>query len=224
MKEDILEQIAEDYLTKKEGLFTKHNLKFRPSEKDKNYFARNDSVHSDIDIIAIDTKDSKKIIAVSCKSWQTGINLNRYKSSIENAIKTQPEKATGKREDWCFFRELCIHKWTEAFLSILKRELNVKTKEIIKLEYIILCTKITKKSIKHKLSFEHSKIIKDYFKEKKVLLTLQIKPIDSMIDEIINKIVNKTTPSVENTHLSRTFQLILASGHEIKKVNNKQNT
>ena len=220
MKEDILEQIAEDYYTKKEGLFTKHNLKFRPSGKDKSYISKNDSVHSDIDIIAIDTKDPKKIIVVSCKSWQTGINLTRYKSSIEKAIKTQPEKVTGKRGDWCLFRELCVHKWTDSFLSTLKKELNVKSKETIKLEYIILCTKVTKQTLKHKFSFEHSKIIKDYFKAKKVLLTLQIITIDSMIDEIINKIENKTTPSVENTHLSRTFQLILAAGHKIKKVSN----
>jgi len=35
MKEDILEQVAKDFYSKKVGYFTKHNIKFRPSKEEK---------------------------------------------------------------------------------------------------------------------------------------------------------------------------------------------
>lgn len=217
MKEDILEQIAEDYYTKRDGHFTKHNLKFRPSDRDKNYVAKYDSVHSDIDLIVVNTRQRNRAIAVSCKSWQGGINLSHYKLSIETAIKEQPNKTSGKRDDWCRFRELCIHKWTDAFVAVLRNELGVKNETIMKLEYVILCTKITKQSIKDKEHFETSEVLREYFQSKNVNLVLRIITIDTMIQEIVEAIRNKSTTSVENTHLSRTLQLLIASGHEIRK-------
>ncbi len=50
MKEDILEQLVDDYL-KFNGYFTAHNVKFRPSEEHPNYSQRDDCVASDIDVI-----------------------------------------------------------------------------------------------------------------------------------------------------------------------------
>ena len=47
MKEDILEQLAEDYFLKFDGNFVKHNVKFRPDKEDhEDYDPKNDSVHS----------------------------------------------------------------------------------------------------------------------------------------------------------------------------------
>jgi hypothetical protein len=221
VKEDILEQIAEDYYTKRKGHFTKHNLKFRPSETDPNYVAKYDSVHSDIDLIVVNTGDRSKVIAVSCKSWQGGVNISNHKRSIERAIVEQPTKTTGERDDWCMFRELCINKWTDAFVSVLRNELNLDAKTRIKLEYVILCTKVTKQSVKDKEPFETSEILMDYFANRNIGLILSIMTIDPMIEQIIHAIRNKDTPSVENTHLSRTLQLIIASGHEIVKANRK---
>ncbi len=48
-------------------------------------------------------------------------------------------------------------------------------------------------------------------------MELKILTTDTMIEEIVQNIQNKRTPSVENTHFSRTLQLIVASGHEIRK-------
>ena len=217
MKEDILEQIAEDFYSKKVGYFTKHNIKFRPSEKEPNYIAKYDSVNSDIDLIIIDTHERNKIITVSCKSWQGGFNILEYKITLEDALNNQPSKTTGKRDAWCAFRELCIHRWTNSFLKILRNELNVVDTQEIELEYVILCTKITKRSLKYKSDFENSEAIKKYFKQKKVNLKLKVLTIDEIIAEIIKNINEKDTPYVENTHLSRTLQLIIASGHEIRK-------
>jgi len=216
MKEDILEQIAEDFYSKKVGCFTKHNIKFRPSEKESKYIAKYDSVHSDIDLIIIDTHERNKIITVSCKSWQGGFNVLKYKNMLEDALNKQPSKTTGKRDDWCAFRELCIYRWTNSFLKILRNELNVVDTQEIELEYVILCTKITKRSLKDKSDFENSEAIKKYFKQKKVNLKLKVIAIDEMIAEILKIINEKDTPYVENTHLSRTLQLIIASGMRFK--------
>ena len=50
MKEDILEQLVDDYL-KAVGFFTIHNVKFKPSPTDPDYVAKDDCVASDIDVI-----------------------------------------------------------------------------------------------------------------------------------------------------------------------------
>jgi len=200
MKEDILEQIAEDYYSKKVGYFTKHNIKFRPSKEEPIYIAKYDSVHSDIDLITIDTNERNKIITVSCKSWQGGFNISKFKNTLEYALNNQPTKTIGKKDDWCAFRELCIDRWTNSFLKILRNELNVVDTQEIELEYVILCTKITKRSLKYKSDFENSEAIKKYFKQKKVNLKLKVLTIDEIIAEIIKNINEKDTPYVENTH------------------------
>ena len=52
MKEDILEQMVDEYLQHK-GYFTRHNIKFRPAGDHVEYDTRQDAVHSDIDVIGI---------------------------------------------------------------------------------------------------------------------------------------------------------------------------
>ena len=216
MKEDILEQIAEDFYSKKVGCFTKHNIKFRPLKEEPTYIAKYDSVHSDIDLIIIDTRERNKIITVSCKSWQGGFDILKYKNMLEDTLNKQPSKTTGKRDAWCAFRELCIHRWTNSFLKILRNELNVVNSKEIELEYVILCTKITRGSLKDKSDFENSEAIKKYFKQKKANIKLKVITIDEMIAEILKIMNEKDTPYVENTHLSRTLQLMIASGMRFK--------
>ena len=70
-KEDILEQIVEEYLIHK-GYFVQHNIKFRPREDHPDFRKREDSSYSDIDVLAYHPKlrGPKRVFAVSCKSWQ----------------------------------------------------------------------------------------------------------------------------------------------------------
>ena len=49
-KEDILEQIVEEYLVHK-GYFVQHNLKFLPRKDHPDFISNKDSNHSDIDVI-----------------------------------------------------------------------------------------------------------------------------------------------------------------------------
>src|SRR5436309_2628069 len=50
MKEDVLEQIVDDYL-KFRGYFTSHNVSFRPRKDHPEYVRTDDSVPSDVDVV-----------------------------------------------------------------------------------------------------------------------------------------------------------------------------
>jgi hypothetical protein len=84
-KEDILEQIVEEYLTHK-GYFVRHNIKFKPSNTHRDFLLKKDSNHSDIDVLAVNPqlKGTKRVYAVSCKSWQSGFDPARWISDIDN--------------------------------------------------------------------------------------------------------------------------------------------
>lgn len=75
MKEDILEQIVEDFL-QSQGYFTRHNLKFKPSPLHQDYVAKMDVVSSDIDVIGVHPTCNgvQRVKVVTCKSWQASFN------------------------------------------------------------------------------------------------------------------------------------------------------
>ncbi len=110
MKEDVLEQIIDDYLQFL-GYFTVHNVKFKPSPDHPKYIAANDSVHSDIDILAFHPlkRGTERVRVISCKSWQSG-----FRADLELG-RLRGERKNPKRESWRKFRELWIPKWAEAF-------------------------------------------------------------------------------------------------------------
>lgn len=115
-KEDILEQIAEEYFASK-GFFVQHNVKFKPRADHPDFVVTQDSNHSDIDVLALHpTKQGPDgVVAVSCKSWQAGFNPQREIDAIMN------NKIIAGRERWRFFRELCEPKWSEAFVAKVRK-------------------------------------------------------------------------------------------------------
>lgn len=116
MKEDILEQLVDEYLMHK-GYFTMHNVKFKPSKNHPEFVSRADSVTSDIDVLAIHPvlTGPERVIAVSCKSWQQGFNPGYWLSCIASEKEVGP-----RRKAWQYFRELCSPKWSEAFVSTIE--------------------------------------------------------------------------------------------------------
>ena len=58
MKEDILEQLVDEYLMHK-GYFTMHNVKFKPRSDHPDYIREKDAVASDIDVLAITSSDPR---------------------------------------------------------------------------------------------------------------------------------------------------------------------
>ena len=75
MKEDVLEQVVDDYL-QLNGYFTMHNIRFRPARSHPDYVSKDDSVHSDLDVLGVcpTVHGPARVVAVSCKSWQAESN------------------------------------------------------------------------------------------------------------------------------------------------------
>ncbi|MBL7203842.1 MAG: hypothetical protein ISS63_05850 [Desulfobacteraceae bacterium] len=118
-KEDILEQLVEEYLLHK-GYFVRHNIKFLPRRDHPDYIKIQDSNHSDIDILGYNPnlEGPSRVMAVSCKSWQHGFNPESELRHIRE------ERVIRGRDAWKSFRELTKQKWSEAFISIIQRETN----------------------------------------------------------------------------------------------------
>ena len=116
-KEDILEQIVEEYLLH-QGYFVRHNVKFRPARDHDDFKPDKDSNHSDIDVIGYhpEKTGAGKVWVVSCKSWQAGFRP----ASLLDAI-SKKKKING-RPAWKSFRELTCPKWSQAFLKAIKDE------------------------------------------------------------------------------------------------------
>jgi hypothetical protein len=114
VKEDVLEQIVDDYL-KFGGYFTTHNVRFRPSVDHPDYVRAQDAVPSDVDVVGYHpTKTGlDRVVAVSCKSWQVGFNAT---SRLEQLRGT---KRSGRREAWRTYREVWVPKWSEAFRQVI---------------------------------------------------------------------------------------------------------
>ena len=123
--EDILEQLVEDWIVAQPGWFVKHNIRFRPVKGCDGYSAKQDCVHSDIDILAVNScTGQEQVRAVTCKSWQGGFDPLYWKSKLESEAK-YADRTAGvfvPKEAWKHFRELVSPKWTEAFLRCLHRE------------------------------------------------------------------------------------------------------
>ena len=115
MKEDVLEQIVDDYL-KFQGFFTAHNIPFGPDKRARGYDSRADSVRSDIDVIGVHPlrRGVKRVIVVNCKAWQRGFNATGI---LEQLREKRPNP---KRPRWKQFRELWNPKWSKAFRDEIK--------------------------------------------------------------------------------------------------------
>ena len=114
MKEDILEQMVDEYLQFK-GYFTRHNIKFKPDPNHPEFVTNQDSNHSDIDVVGLNPNltGPERVLAVSCKSWQGGFNPTSKIRELEE------NKVVSGREAWRGFRELMVPKWSDAFVKAI---------------------------------------------------------------------------------------------------------
>jgi hypothetical protein len=131
LKEDVLEQIVDDYLQFK-GYFTKHNVPFKPSPEHPEYVQSLDQVASDVDVVGYNPRlgGRDKVKVVSCKAWQKGFNTSAELRRLQGL------KSSGKKQGWRHFRELWIPKWNEAF----RREIENLTGEK-EFTYVIAATR-----------------------------------------------------------------------------------
>jgi hypothetical protein len=115
MKEDVLEQIVDDYLQFK-GYFTTHNVRFRPRQDHANYVSSDDAVYSDVDVVGYNPsrEGPDRVVVVTCKAWQVGFDATAKLAELRG------EKKNPKRATWHHFRELWVPKWSEAFHTKIK--------------------------------------------------------------------------------------------------------
>jgi hypothetical protein len=115
MKEDVLEQVVDDYLMH-HGYFTRHNLRFMPAIDHTEFDPKTDSNHSDIDVVGIHPfrEGAERVLVLSCKAWQGGFDPAARVSAIVLG------KTVSGRPTWKGFRELCQPKWSEAFVKAVE--------------------------------------------------------------------------------------------------------
>lgn len=190
MKEDILEQLVDDYL-KFSGFFTVHNVKFKPSVKHAEYVKNKDAVASDIDVIGFHPMNTgfDRVWVVGCKSWQEGFNPSQRIEAIEGNKKLEG------REAWKSFRELTKPKWAEGMFSEIER-LTGSTQ----FTYVTAVTKLRGDAS----IWEQHKPFKANLRGNPIkILTLQ---------EMLKELYEKTSTSVAPSEVGRLLQVIKASG------------
>ncbi|MBO8173103.1 MAG: hypothetical protein H0Z33_14585 [Bacillaceae bacterium] len=212
MKEDILEQLVEDWLVAKEGCFVKHNIRYRPDKSHPDYESKKDSVHSDIDILAYfcTEKDPvSKVCAVTCKSWQGGFNLKYWKDVLEATPKYN-QKTSEPREKWKYFREITSDKWIEAFLNQIEEETGQRD-----FTYYIAVTK-TIGDNSDKEGLEQSKVIQERFLQKNSRIKIKVVELKDILEDYKKRLQEKDTPALESTEVGRLLQLIYAADMDVK--------
>lgn len=190
MKEDILEQVVDDYLQAR-GYFTRHNIKFRPRPTHPDFVTKDDSVPSDIDVLGINPhrRGASRVLVVSCKSWQVGFNVPSRLAALEK------NKMIGGREFWRYFRELMVPKWSQAFHDAVLRETGARL-----FTYV---TAVTRLSGDRRL-WEHHKGFRKALRGNPItLLTLS---------EMVGDLLPAITKTPASSDIGRTLQLLKASG------------
>lgn len=190
MKEDILEQLVDDYLQMK-GYFTRHNIKFRPSNTHQDYDQLTDSSYSDIDVLGIHPKKrgAERVWAVSCKSWQSGFNAeSRLREVLENKFRSG-------RDSWKWCRELVKPKWSEAFMDAIE-ELTGQRKFV----HVTAVTRLTG----NRSAWEEAPAFRKNLGGNPVRLIA--------LSEMVHEIASGLTTTVVPSQLGRTIQLLKASG------------
>ena len=214
MKEDILEQLIEDWYVTNSGWFVKHNIKYRPNKNHQDYESKKDSVHSDIDILAYSPKEKiNNVHVISCKSWQSGLNLKYLFSIIDSEANYNDKTKAGfqKREEWKQFRELVSDKWIDAFVKKIEEETGQRN-----FTYRVAATKIIHdKKVNYLEKIQNNEKIKKRFNKYNSEIKNEIIDLKTIINQTLERINDKETPVLEMTEIGRFIQLLEAAGIKI---------
>lgn len=189
MKEDILEQLVDDYL-QSQGYFTRHNIKFRPNSKHPDFESKKDSNHSDIDVIGYNPKKTgfERVMVVSCKSWQSGFRVDWW---LENLA---TNRRISGRESWQFFRELIKPKWSQALLDEVETITGTR-----KFTYVQAVTAVVGDR-------------KKWEKRPDFLKALNGNPIQMLdLSQMLHHIENLSTTTMASSDIGRVLQLMKAA-------------
>jgi len=192
MKEDILEQLVDDYL-KFNGFFTAHNVKFKPDNTHPDYSGTQDCVASDVDVIGYHPIriGADRVWVVGCKSWQEGFNPADRIAAIEG------KKIREGREAWKSFRELVEPKWAEGLIHTVMELTGSAT-----FTYVTAVTKLRGNAS----VWEQHQLFRNNLHGNPIkILTLK---------EMLSDLYTKTRTTVASSEVGRLLQVIKASGWE----------
>lgn len=209
MKEDILEQLVEDWLVSEPSWFVKHNIKFRPSKESADYNSKRDSVHSDIDVLAISgtLTGLERVRVVTCKSWQGGFDPGKTLKILEGEAKyNDRSEQFQRREEWKYYRELVSTKWMKAFIDKIEAETGQRD-----FEYCIAVTKLRGKQSDRE-ALQNSEIIRKRFAEAGSRISLRLIPLEEIVHSLLSRQSEKQTSVPESTDVGRLLQLLKAAG------------
>jgi hypothetical protein len=190
MKEDILEQLVDDYL-KFNGYFTVHNVKFRPATTHPDYVQSHDCVASDVDVVGFHPMrtGTDRVWIVSCKSWQSGFDPKDRIAAFEG------KKIREGRDAWRGFRELTKPKWANALLAEIERLTgSTQFTYVTAVTKLIGCAEVWEQNEEFKQHL-HGNPIK--------ILTLQ---------EMLSDLYGKTNTAIASSEVGRLLQVTKASG------------
>ena len=189
-KEDILEQLVEEFLTHR-GYFVRHNVKFLPSKDHPDFNNRLDSNHSDIGVLGFNPrfKGTARVWAVSCKSWQSGFNSGKMIADIEQ------NKFVAGKEAWKRFRELVSPKWSAAFVDVIEKETGQRS-----FTYVTAVTKL--------IGSEECWRTYAGFREALEGNPIEIITLRQMLEEVCGRLSN----TLAGTEVGRMLQLFRAAG------------
>lgn len=186
MTNDILEQAAEDYF-RSLGYFTQHNVKYRLDK----------GVHSDIDLLALHPHRSgtARVVVVSCKSWQGGLDIAAKIKFLEKDIKLCTPRELKEKS---LFREFSSATWAQA---LTKKVLEITNQDTFEFYTIVTVYRGEKQT------WENMKTFKENLPNSK----LKLISLREMIEQLWPNIT--TTP--EHSELTRLLQLIKADKGKI---------
>ncbi len=209
MKEDILEQAVDDWLLSQPGTFTKHNVKFKPSNDDPEWLKGTDAVNSDIDVLAIHTKKkgTDSVSAASCKSWQNGFSPDGWYKKLKDQ-----NKKVNRKEAWKYFREIAIKKWGNALAKKIFEETGSKH-----FTYYLVVTKLNGRDLANTVyQFENDEVFLNnlrYDSKSKVRIK-----IITFKEIFIEHFRSRKLKTLEATELGRLLQILKASGVKLMDI------
>lgn len=201
VKEDVLEQLVDDYLQTR-GYFTKHNVKFRPSRNTVGFDPQHHSNFSDIDVIGINPKEEnvERVVAVSCKSWQSGFDVKSWINALDtNSVRSG-------REAWKFFRELKKPIWQESFLNRMEQLSTCKN-----FTYITAVTKINGNEN------EWNDYVKNCFYEiSRIEINAQVLTSIEIAANVLSGDSTLNRMTLASSDIGRLLQVLSAAGYSLE--------
>lgn len=190
MKEDILEQLADDYL-KFCGFFTVHNVKFQPAKNSPDFVQKDDAVPSDIDVVGFHPirQGADRTWVVSCKSWGAGFDPRKRIELIEK------KKRIAGRPAWKSFRELVEKKWADGLITEVYR--------LTGSEQFTYVTAVTRLKGDESVWRNYAPFQANLRGNPIRVLTLQ---------EMLGDLYRKTGTAIASSQVGRLLQVIKASG------------